>query len=80
MAWGPPRIKIEGGAQVITDYSIYMYSTLYTGAAPGFWFEEGTKNFIHEFLSSSVLQWRRQNFGSGGHSAQMYSSKTLEKF
>ena len=35
-------------------------------AAPGFWF--GGKlgqNFIHEFLSSPVLQWRRQNFGSG---------------
>ena len=38
------------------------------------------KNLIHEFFSSPVLQWRRQNFGSGGHSAQMYSSKTFEKF
>ena len=38
------------------------------------------QNFIHEFLSSPVLQWRRQNFGSGGgHSAKMYSSKTFEK-
>ena len=32
-------------------------------------------------LSSPVLQWRRQNFGSGGgHSSKMYSSKTFEKF
>ena len=23
------------------------------------------QNFIHEFLSRFVLQWRRQNFGSG---------------
>ena len=38
------------------------------------------QNFIHDFLSSSVLQWRRQNFGSGGHSAKLYSSKTFEKF
>ena len=38
------------------------------------------QNFIHEFLSSPVLQWRRQNLGSEGHSAKMYSSKTFEKF
>ena len=39
------------------------------------------QNFIHEFLSSPVLQWRRQNFASGeGHSAKIYSSKTFEKF
>ena len=33
------------------------------------------QNFIHEFLSSPVLQWRRQNFGWGGgeNSAKMYS-------
>ena len=49
--------------------------------APGFWFEENIKqNFIHEFLSSPVLQWRRQNLGSIGHSAKMYSPKTIEKF
>ena len=30
-----------------------------------------TQNFIYEFLSSPVLQWRRQNFGSGGHSVKM---------
>ena len=28
----------------------------------------------------SISQERRQNFGSGGHSARMYSSKTFEKF
>ena len=60
---------------------IYIQYIIYTGAAPGFWFEGGTfeNNFINEFLSSTVLQWRRQNFGSGGHSTQMHSSKTFEK-
>ena len=24
------------------------------------------QNFIHDILSYPVLQWRRQNFGSGG--------------
>ena len=38
------------------------------------------QNFIHDFLSSPVLQWRRQNFGSGRHSAKMHSSKTFENF
>ena len=40
------------------------------------------KNFLHEFFLSPALQWRRQNFGSGsgGHLAQMYLSKTFEKF
>ena len=37
-------------------------------------------NFIYDFLSSFVLQWRRHNFGSGGHSAKINSSKTFEKF
>ena len=37
----------------------------YTVAAPGFWFGGNLgQNFIHEFHSSHVLQWRRQNFGS----------------
>ena len=27
------------------------------------------QNFIHEFHSNPVLQWHRQNFGQGGHSA-----------
>ena len=35
-------------------------------SAPGFWFGDIGQNFIDEFLSSPVLQWRRQNFGSGG--------------
>ena len=38
------------------------------------------QNFIHDFLSSPVLQWRRQNVGSGTHSAKMRSSKTFENF
>ena len=28
----------------------------------------------------SISQERRQNFGSGGHSARMYSSKTFKNF
>ena len=44
------------------------------------WGEDIGQNFIHDFLSSPVLQWRRQNFGSGGHSVKMHSSKTFEKF
>ena len=43
------------------------------------WGENIGQNFIHDFLSSPVLQWRRQNFGSGGHSVKMHSSKTFEK-
>ena len=45
-------------------YFIYAYLTM---AAPRFWFGgRGNirQNFIHEFLSSPVLQWRRQIFGS----------------
>ena len=42
--------------------------------------EDIGQNFIHDFLSSPVLQWRRQNFGSGGYLAKMHSSKTLKKF
>ena len=38
------------------------------------------QNFIHDFLLSPVLQWRRQNFGSGTHSAKMRLSKTFENF
>ena len=39
------------------------------------------KNLIHDFLSSAVLQWLRQNIGSAkGHSEKMYSSKTFERF
>ena len=53
-------------------------------AAPGFWFGgEGNlgQNFIHEFHSSHVLQWRRQiSVRGGGHSAKMDSSNTFEKF
>ena len=36
--------------------------------------------FIHEFLSSPVLQWRHQNFVRGGHSIKMHSSKNFEIF
>ena len=84
---GPPRKRI-GGAQVTTDkhtvylsvYCIYKY-TVYRGGSR-ILVRGGNieKHFIHEFLSSPVLQWRFQNFGSGeGHSAQMYSSKTFVK-
>ena len=46
----------------VYEYFIYVYLT---GAALGFWFGGDIgQNFIHEFLSSPVLQWRRQNFGS----------------
>ena len=44
------------------------------------WGENIGQNFINDFLSSPVLQWRRQNFGSGGHSAKMHSSITFKKF
>ena len=37
------------------------------------------QNFIHEFLSSPVLQWRRQISVLWGHSAKLYSSKTCWK-
>ena len=62
--WGPPRIKWGGEAQVTTDkYTVYTEyrvgaMILVRGGNIG-------KNFIYEFLSSPVLQWRRQNFGSG---------------
>ena len=65
MPWGPPRIKIWGRAQVTTDkYTVY---TVYRGGAR-ILVRRGNigKNFIHEFLSSPVLQWHRKNFGSGG--------------
>ena len=35
------------------------------------------QNFIHEFLSSPVLQWRRQNFGSKGDIQQKCTHQTL---
>ena len=38
------------------------------------------QNFIHEFLSSPVLQWRRKISVLGGHSAKMYSLKNVLKF
>ena len=44
------------------------------------WGEGIRQNFIHDFLSSLILQWRRQNFDLEGQSAKMHSSKTFEKF
>ena len=44
-------------------YFIYVYLTV----APRFWLGgRGNirQNFIHEFLSSPVMQWRRQNVDS----------------
>ena len=58
---------------------IYIYS----GAAPGFWLGEGNikQNFIQEFFSSPVLQWRRQNFGSGDDIQQKCTNqRVLENF
>ena len=48
--------------------SIYFYIQLTISvAAPGFWFWGNIgQNFTHEFHSSPVLQWHRQNFSSGG--------------
>ena len=49
-------------------YTLYKQLYICSGAAPGYWFGGGgniTQNFIHEFHSSPILQWRRQNFGSG---------------
>ena len=59
-------------------YTVYI---LLTGAAREFWFEkEHRKNFIHEFLSIPVLQWSRQNFGSGGDIQHKCTHQRLEKF
>ena len=64
----------------VTYYYINQIIYICSGATPGFWWGRDIgQNFIHDFLSSPVLQWRRQNFGSGGHSAKMHSSKTFEK-
>ena len=41
------------------------------------WREDIGQNFIQDFLSSPVLQLRRQNFGSGKHPVKMHSSKTF---
>ena len=39
------------------------------------------QNFIHDFLSTPVLQWRRQNFGSGGGTfSKNLLIKTFENF
>ena len=60
-AWGPPPIKIGGGHKWQHKYTVYI---LYTGAAPEFWFGGNIRqNFICEFLSSPVMQWRLQDFG-----------------
>ena len=76
---GSATYKNGGGAQVTTDNIQYI---LYTGAEPGFWFEWGTseKYFIHEFLSSSVLQWRRQNFDSGDIHTNVLIKDILKNF
>ena len=45
----------------------YTLYTVYRGGAEILVRGENIgKNFMHEFLSSPVLQWLRQNFGSGG--------------
>ena len=59
-------------------YTVYT-RILYTGAAPGFWFEGETskKKFIHEFLSSSVLQW---HFGLGDIQQKSTHQRLLKNF
>ena len=60
-----PYVKLS--YQVVLDTHDYFIFVYLTKSAPGFWFDGGNigQDFIHEFLSSPVLQWRRQNFGSG---------------
>ena len=51
----------------VLDTRVYFIYVYLTEAAPRFWFggrKNIRQNFKHEFLSSPVLQWRRQNFGS----------------
>ena len=59
---------------------VYIYIYIYIlGERQDFGLAEDIgQNFIYDFLSTPVLQWRRQNFGSGRHSVKMHSSKTFE--
>ena len=64
--------NLWGWAQVTTD-KYTVYTVLYTGAAPGFWFEGGTSKTISYMNSSQVLYCNGVSKISvrGGHSAQM---------
>ena len=50
----------------VLDTHVYFICLSHSGGAKIFVWGRGNirQNFIHEFLSSPVLQWRRQNFGS----------------
>ena len=78
VSWGPPRIKIWGGHKWQNKYTVYI---LYTGAAPEFWLG-GTSEKISYMNSFQVLFCNGVSKISVGrkHSAQIYSSKTFEKF
>ena len=59
-------------------YTVYI---LYTGATPGFWFEGETSEKISYMTSFKVLYCNDISVRGGGHSAQIYLSKTnFEKF
>ena len=61
---------------VLKTQSLTSFTIQFTAvAAPGFLWGDIGQNFINEFHSSPILQWRRLNFGLGRHSAKMYSSK-----
>ena len=67
-AWGPPRIKIWGGAQVTTDK--YTVDTVYTGGSRILVRGENIEiNSIHEFLSNEFHMYCNgvnKNFCSEG--------------
>ena len=61
-------------------YTVYSY-TVYRGGAR-ILVRGGNigQNFTHEFLSSPVLQWRRQNFGWGEKIQQKCTHQRLLNF
>ena len=62
--WGPPRIKIWGGTSDNINIRVqYIQYTVCRGDARILVWGNIRKNFIHEFLSSPLLQWRLQDFG-----------------
>ena len=84
--WHVPILRVPMHAMRLSVHCT-VYSIHYTAvAAPGFWFGEGGnlgQNFIHEFSLKSCTAMASPQIrfvGGVGHSAKMYSSKTLEKF
>ena len=45
---------------------LFMRQIYVQGQRQDFGWGDIGQNFLHDFLSSPVLQWRRQNFGSVG--------------